>query len=461
MKTVIIFTFLLLAVSAGVALCQEMQISVDSEDKLDRIDSSLEARLHLFPDYESFQEARLYKLTDSTFVLEILYQKDNSILKERKLMTLEEKDLFQQQVTERFTESEANRAQKTSPRLNHEGRAKLLWGTFGLSTGFYSWSVPTMFNIQNGKLAVATGLLTSVGSFYIPYEMTKVIAVTESAATMSIWGGTRGILHGMALTALIAGEDGSFRGYLAMGTLFSIGEAVAGFKLANRYNLEAGQTMQINFLSDLGIYWGIAAGQLFRLYEGDITRPIASMGLIGTGFGMWTGVKLTDQHHYSKGDVHLQYNLQSLGVMVPLAILALVESEDTDLYIAGLLAGSFVTLRMGHNMIEDKDFSVSQGIMMELGTSAGLSFGLAVAYLVTPENSETGKPYIALSTLGAIGGFWATYNAFKVDAQHEHEENQAWNFRLHPESLLFNTLSDRMGWDSGVKMPLISAGVRF
>ena len=396
-------------------------------------------------------------------MLEILYQKGNTLLKKREILTLEEKITFQQRVSQRLAEEEAPIEQlEVAPRLklDHSGRAKLLWGTFGLSTGYYSWAVPVLFNME-GKLGVATGLLTSVGSFYLPYEATKTIPVTESAATMSIWGGTRGILHGMALTALLAGEDGTFRGYVGMSMTFSIGEAVLGFKMANFHNLEAGQTMQINFISDLGLYWGIAAGQLLRLYGNSMARPMASMGLLGTGVGMWTGSKLAAEHHYSKGDVHIQYILQTLGAMVPLATIVLFESENPDIYIGGLLTGSFAALRMGHNMIKDKDFTVGQGMLMELGTSAGYSFGLALAYLVTPEDGGSEKPYIALSTLGAIGGFWVTYNAFKVEARHEHEQNQAWDFKLYPESLVINALGDRLGWESGVKMPFVRASVRF
>ncbi len=447
----------------GVSRGQEIQIKMDADGILNSIDRSLEQRLQLFPEYEGFREARLYQVSDSTFVLEVFIERIDGVLKERISLSLQEKDDFQQKVSRLYSEEIAQRpsAEKPKPRLDHSGRAELLIGTFGLSTGFYSWALPVVFGMEDGKLAVTTGLLASAGSFYIPYSTTKNVSVTEGMSAMSLWGGTRGILHGIALGYLVAGEDISGRGIIGMGMAFSIGEAVAGYKIASKYSLGAGQAREINFLGDMGVYWSLGIGQLFRMYDNNPERTFPLMGLLGTGAGLWVGTKLTNQAYYSKGDVHIQYTIQGLSAVVPIVILSLAESENVDLYITAMLASSYGGLRLGHKMISDKDFTVGQGMLIELGTSAGYCLGLALAYLFTPEDAETAKPYLTLGTLGAVGGFYFTYKAFSDIASETHEERSKLSFRLCPENILLQAMDKKLGKETDLYLPVFRLSYSF
>jgi hypothetical protein len=313
--------------------------------------------------------------------------------------------------------------------------------------------LPYVLNIENSKLAVTTGLFTSVASFYIPYATTRLVSVTEGTSAMSLWGGTRGILHGIALGYLISGEDVTAQGLIGLGMAFSIGEAVAGYQIANRYKLSAGQAREINFIGDLGIYWSMGVGHLFRMFDDYPARTIPTMGLLGTSAGIWVGTKLTNQHHYSKGDVHLQYTIQSLSAVIPVAMLSLVDSENLDLYISAMLASSFMGIRLGHRMISDKDFTVGQGVLIELGTSAGYCLGLALAYLFTPEDIESAKPYITLGTVGGVGGFYFTYKAFCDDAVESHDKRSKFSFRLCPENLILQAMNNRLGKETDMYLP--------
>ncbi|MEO5928652.1 MAG: hypothetical protein ABIR47_01855, partial [Candidatus Kapaibacterium sp.] len=80
-RTTIASTILIL-ITALAANAQETQVPIDSAGKIQRIDLELESRIALFPEYKDFQEARLYRLADSSYMLEIYYGTDDKSQRE-------------------------------------------------------------------------------------------------------------------------------------------------------------------------------------------------------------------------------------------------------------------------------------------------------------------------------------------------------------------------------------------
>ena len=73
-KTLFVFFVLLFICLNKIGSAQEVQISIDEEGKIDCTDSKLEQELGLFTEYSNFREARLYQISDTSFVLEVSYQ---------------------------------------------------------------------------------------------------------------------------------------------------------------------------------------------------------------------------------------------------------------------------------------------------------------------------------------------------------------------------------------------------
>lgn len=121
MRTV--FILIISIIFANNLFAQEVQVSPDKAGKFDYITTEMESRLNLFPQYKNFLEARLYELSDSTYLLEILHRKNGQRHRERKKLTTKEFREFRRQVSEKLQQH------KPETMLNQEGRAKLLTAT--------------------------------------------------------------------------------------------------------------------------------------------------------------------------------------------------------------------------------------------------------------------------------------------------------------------------------------------
>jgi hypothetical protein len=241
MKNIFVLTILVFStlVFTQPAKAQESQVHIDREGKLDVIDSDLEKKLALFSDYKNFREARLYQLTDTSFVIEIFYQPDDRPLKIRLPLSETETMAFREKVSKRIGE------QAPQAILDQDGRTKLILTSTILSLGYYGWAVPTVFEVNDGKTFLALYMLTSGAGFFIPLTLTDNIPVTDAAASLYFYGATRGIVHGIYLNRLLVGEESTSNGLITFGMLGSIAEAIAGFSIASNSMMKPGTASTI------------------------------------------------------------------------------------------------------------------------------------------------------------------------------------------------------------------------
>jgi len=99
------FTLIMFICSVVVISAQEVLIPIYMDKNIEAIDSKLEEKLSIFPEYSDFQEAKLFQVTDSTFVLEITYKQETKTLKQRLPYTLKDVDELQQKLIKYFGES--------------------------------------------------------------------------------------------------------------------------------------------------------------------------------------------------------------------------------------------------------------------------------------------------------------------------------------------------------------------
>lgn len=414
---------------------QEISVPIDAEGKFELIDSKLEQELKLFTDYRGFKEARLFQLSDTSFVLEISYQLEDRLLKDRLPLSAQEAAEFRQKVTLRIKQEKPRAA------LDQEGRSKLLKGTLVLSLGYYGWAVPVTFDITDGRAVAALYMFTAGAGFFLPYWGTRGIPVTEAAATLSLYGGTRGIVHGIFLYELVKGEDTSGRGRVGFGMLGSLTEALAFFSLANRSKMSPGTAELICICGDLGIGYGLGAAHLADLYEDDKERGLYGSILLGSAAGLVAGKLLAEGQPYTKGDAYVLRGVGFLGAYVSLAAVDLADPKEEKAYTAAAMAGSIVGLGLGHHLVKNKDFSTGQGTLINLGELAGGLVGLGVAYLITPEDKDDNSAvYMTSSAIGATGGFWLLYRSFAKDAASQRESS--WKIEFAPEAVLSYIKSD-------------------
>ena len=141
-----IFVFLIITLSfclSKISNAQETQISIDEEGKIEYINSELEQELGLFKEYHNFKEARLFQISDTSYVLEISYRPEDKLLRARLPLSASEVQEFKQKVM--------NRIEKKAPTtvLDQEGRTKLIVGSTTLSFGYYGWVIPVYFEADD------------------------------------------------------------------------------------------------------------------------------------------------------------------------------------------------------------------------------------------------------------------------------------------------------------------------
>ena len=414
-----------LAAFAVTGNAQEAQVPVDTLGKLQAITTELEQRLNMFPEYSNFKEAKLYQITDSSFVLEISYQPHEQLLKTRLMLNFSETKEFRQKVTERLTS-----ASPTSL-LDQEGRTKLLAGSLLLSLGYYGWALPVSMEIDNSQVGTAIYMITSAGGFFIPLLLTKNQSVPKGTATFSIYLATRGIAHGILLDLIAEGEDASGQGIVASGMVASLAEGIAGFAIAKQSNMSDGTACTIGVGGDFGLGLGGGAAFLADFSGDNQDRPIAACFLAGSAAGLFAGKLLADHQNYSRGDAYVLRASGILGMYVPCAILGIIKTESKDLVVGTAMGGLIVGSGLGHYLTRDKDFSANHGTVITLGEFTGGLLGLGLAFLVTPQDRDDATTYLSLSSIGAIGGFWGAYSLFAKEAK-ENTHKFSWDINFAP-----------------------------
>ena len=411
-----------LALSAALCVAQETQIPIDERGKLNVIDKKTEAKLGLFPEYEGFQSARLFQSSDTSFVLEITYQPADKVQRVSLPMTAEEVRLLRARVTETV------RTKAPDIALDQSGRTAFLLGTAALSLGYYGWVLPWVLDIDTAEGAVGTYMLTSGAGFFGPFFLTRHRSVTDGMATMSLYGGSRGIIHGIFVGRLIKGEDLDFDGWATASMFTSLGEYAAGFIVADQLNMSAGTAEAIGVIGDLG--YGIGLGTAY-LSEIDNDRGEAAILLLATGGGLFGGHMLAQKQHYTRGDA---YVLRAVTHLLSYDCLSAAEiiATDSKADVGGTMAGGLAGAILGHYLVRGKDFTTGQGVLVHVGEFTGALVGLGVAFVAQAGDHEI---YMASGALGATAGFWVTYHSLAGSAR-THDGSSSWDLELCPQGLL-------------------------
>lgn len=219
-----------LAPVAGGLRAQEIQVPVDEAGRIQVITAELASRLGLFADVDGFREARLFRLPDATFVLEITSSPRGGLRRERRPLSAAEAAEFRRDLTERVT------ARAPAAVLDQGGRTKLLVGTMVLGLGYYGWATALAFDPEDSQTGVALYMLTAGTTFIAPFLATKNHAVPDAVATMALWGAMRGPIHGVLASELGDAEKDKtkFAWTVALGATEGIAGAVAGDDVRSR-----------------------------------------------------------------------------------------------------------------------------------------------------------------------------------------------------------------------------------
>lgn len=418
------------------ASAAEVQVAFDPAGRIQRVDEPLARRIGLFVDsHPGFQEARLFAVDDSTFVLEISVAQGGQFSREREVLTREQADALRADVSSRVAALPPERE-----RVEQGGRATLVTSWTLLGLGFYGWAFPYSLGIEDGSGALGSYMLVSGASFFGPLLLTKNQPVTWGPTNLSLYGATRGIFHGWLIGQIAEPEggyedDGRTSVGLAMAT--SVTEGILGYAIAQSQGWSAGHVAAIEIGGDYGMLWGFLAGDLMGYLNEDEDsadqQGWATLTLGGAAAGLFGGEVLGRHRAYSFGDVMIVRGGSYVGILAGTAFADLGNPENSEPYSAGIMAGSLAGLIAGDRLVAGREFTVGEGVLVQLGGLAGGLMGLGLVALTETDDSSS---YWFGTATGAAVGYTATYAGLASKATARASKKTSWQFNVAPEGLL-------------------------
>lgn len=442
-----------LIISSSLMGQEDVQVSPDNNGILEYIAPETEERLQLFSEYTDFIEARCFRISDTVFVVEVLYKKQSEIKRSKIYYTLEEFTAFRNNVTNRL------KAENPETILNQTGRTRLLSVSTITGLAYYGWAVPSVFEVDDGKAVIGMYMLTAGASFYLPYAMTRNNKVSESQADLFMYGQTRGAAHGYILnTALFKNPE--FNVGSILGISLSIGEGIIGYRWAKKEKMTRGQALTIGLGADFGAGIFAGASHAFGLLDSDVERRLSATVLFGTSAGIFVGNWFRKTFNYSTGDVYMMRSLGFLGAYVPAALVAIAETDEPKFATGTAALGALGGLSLGHYIAQQNSYTAGQGRLIALGQTAGGLVGLGTGYLISSDNDNAYKVWLTGSILGSVGGFALMNHLFSNRNVREKSKKQAFHFGLNPQGFVGLAQRNKTR-DPRYDAPMVYANLRF
>jgi hypothetical protein len=397
----VFFTLALIIAYSFASYAQDLQVPVDTGGRIFVISADLEKKLGLFPVYDRFVEARIFRVSADEYYLEILFQKDADTM--RKRMPLSERDYrdFCAAFSARLGEA------RLQIDVNQDGRYLLLASTTVYSLGLYGPLLVNVLDISADKNILAAESFIGSAGFFLPFYLTSGRTVSGPEAASYTYCSGFGAAHGAFAGLMIYGSDAGFsRGLAALMLVSSAGEGLGGFLLAEKLQLSLGRVDLTASASLWGTVWALESMVITARPNSD--RGAGALLLGGSLGGAALGYTLAE--NYSRGDVIVNNLAAALGAYAPLAVMETMAVHSGRMRVGASMAGSLAGAASGYFLIRDKNFSAGQGGLMFLGESAGALVGYGAGYYFAPGNTAVS---LTLSAVGAAAGFAALYYIFR------------------------------------------------
>jgi len=380
----------------------ERLVPLDGRGTLLRIDVDLARRLGLFvAEHPGFEAAQVWQQSDSSYVLEITTHRGDEWQRERSPLVPAAVDSLRAAVVRVGRDRDSN-----------SGRTLFITGMAVVGLGYYSWGVPVGLDLHD-KAAVATGLLTATAvGFFLPYAASAAGGVDYGMANLSLYGASRGVLHGMLVAEAFKQSGADIEDYqlLGAGVIGSVVEAAGGFLWARAADFTAGDARSIGVGGDTGMIWGGGLAEVFDGRSEDFldfgvkrALPIAALG--GSAAGIFAGQQAARRWNPTWGDGEVTRMASLVGAVWGVASANL---DDDDTVLGMGILGNAAGLAASSRLLRGRDFTPGQAALIDVGTVAGAGLGIGVAYLFSGSSVDTRGVLIGAAA-GASSGFALTY----------------------------------------------------
>lgn len=429
---------------------QESAIPWDSAGRIYVIDVDMESKVGLFPSIEGFIEARLFKVSDSTFSLEVFSARDGKQERTRKEISFKEMS----ELLAKFRERLGARAPQMF--LNQEGRSAVLWGSAIWSLIYYAPMITVAIDPSSGNLSDALPfLIAPVLGYFVPAALTHNASVTEGTASLCLGGMFQGAMHGWALALLFQGDDIDQKFGAAMSVGVGITESVLGFVIAKDNDLNEAHAGVINttmfYGSVIGLFSGFLAGSDANGIELD-SRVAGSVAIAGAAAGAVVGNMIGKAGGYSPADAGIYATTGLLGATLPMAVFAVTSIDDPRIFFGAAIVSTVGGLFVGDRIAQGRDYQSS--LIPVLSTVGGGLFGAGIGLLIGDGNA------VPLCTWGGAAiGFAISVAKADTKVNGKWRDHSGLHFSVNPTAFAFAALNSTS--NSTVSMPLASVSYTF
>lgn len=415
--------------------CFAQETTVPLCGKIDVVTVELEKKLNLFTEYENFQQALLYKTSDNEYSLEVMYKSNNVLKTDKKPMTQTQLDAFC---------AKLNDSKKVEDILNldQDGRTEFLISSTVSGLGFYGWAIPLAAGVENSRPAVATYMLVSGSSFFVPFFLTKDKDFSRPMARAYSIGTGTGIGHGFLIQGLMAlntQNSDNLQKQLFVPIALGLGESIGFTALTKKHDLSVSNVGMIATGATWGTAWGASTGLLLTSENStnaeNEVRKILISSLVGSGAGMYFGHVV---HHkmpsMTNGDVIVTNAYGVLGALASATAVDLVldfnDFNDAKIMVGSMTLASAGGLLYGLRRTSDYNYTTSEGAYIGLAEIAGGALGLGLGYLITDDLSS--EVALVSTTIGASAGLLIIDNYLRKRSLKVNTSIGNFNFGFNP-----------------------------
>jgi len=433
------------------------------------VDRMLNLKINIFPEHDSFLNARLYKGSKGSYRLIVTIIEKSGKLREIELNTdevfiknmREKLTIFYQEpakkVVKAVVKTDKTEKKKQEVAVSSSGR-KLLRDDMGLLAEMLSASIiysggwgatlPFVFggNDAHYKAYVASSLIGAGLGFFAPFLALRKSDVSSGAAIGGELGGMRGSLDGFLLFTLFGGFDYNevrLRGMLGMLTAVGMTEYALGIYMADDMNISEQNMRAITLYSWLGYISGLelsfligGSGRESLDTKGYGARLLSGAVFIGGAAGMISGYYLAKNSHYTNGDTVVAGTAISVVAGLPLALTSLGRDVDARIYSGVALGGTIGGMALGHYIADNFDFLTWESALVTLGTIGGSLLGFGIAFLASDDIFTSAGTYTVPIAVGGAIGFTSLFFVFYKNALKRRVENKKtasnFSFSINP-----------------------------
>jgi hypothetical protein len=379
-------------------------VPLDPEGAVQEITPALRTRLGLFPGAGDFQNARLFRGEDQTYVLEIAWRRQGRHWRERQALSATAVDSLRLELRRRLA------LPPVGLQLDHSGRGEFILDQILISLFAYGPAINVMLDLDSARPAVASHMLTTATGFYLPYRLTRQRSVTPAHRQLAQFGGTRGIAYGLLLADLAAEKGRNSR---SDGATVLTGAGLGsflGFKGVDWRRSSHGQAEVWAVMGDFGLLGGLGISYTAGLYERDRARRLGDgLALLSSGAGLYAGDWLAQHRDYTRGDAYVLRAGGFLGAVMALPLINATRTDNKRAHVGGALAGMAAGVGFNDHLLKKQDFSFGQGLIISGGELAGVLLGLGLTYLADTGGHFDDLAYFSSAALGGLGGFALTF----------------------------------------------------